>query len=163
MKSQLTAEQLREVVSYDPETGAFKWRPRSRVGVHRPVGTLSHGYLVIGIGGRGGVPRAAHRLAWLYVHGEWPANEIDHINGDKLDNRIANLRDVSSTTNKENARKPKRNNKSGVLGVRKHGNRFVAGITRDYKSYYIGCFATAEQAHEAYVAAKREHHAGNTL
>ena len=108
----------------------------------------------------------AHRLAWLHALGEWPAGEIDHINGNRADNRLANLRDVSHAVNTQNIRAPhRRNTSSGLLGVRrgKESLRFEACIRVNRRHVCIGRFDTAEQAHQAYLAAKREFHEGCTL
>jgi hypothetical protein len=101
--STITAERLRQLLHYDPERGVFTWlsRPAERSWNTRFAGTRAGtinglGYVVIGILGR---RYKAHRLAWLYVHGEWPGRELDHINCDKSDNRIANLRPATRSQN----------------------------------------------------------------
>lgn len=97
----LTAERLRELLTYDPETGEFRWRYtrgcRARGQIAGTVTCL--GYLTIAIDGR---KYKAHRLAWLHVHGEWPYPEIDHINRIKLDNRLVNLRRATRAENNAN-------------------------------------------------------------
>lgn len=111
-----------------------------------------------------GVPKLAHRLAWLYVYGEWPQHGLDHINGVRLDNRISNLRDVPQTINLENQRKAKGLTKSGFLGVeRTRGGKWAARIVANGKRYGLGVFATPEAAHSAYVTAKRKLHEGCTI
>ena len=89
----ITADELRSILHYNPLTGVFT-RIRSahphRVGV--VVGSVSHGYILIGLLGK---RYRAHRLAWLYVYGTWPKHDIDHINRNRSDNRICNLRDVT--------------------------------------------------------------------
>lgn len=106
----------------------------------------------------------AHRLAWLYVYGEWPNGDIDHIDGDRLNNRIANLRDVSRRVNLENQRRPKACNKSGFLGVKTfRDQRFQARIQVRGVQLHLGTFDTPHEAHAAYVAAKRNLHQGCTL
>jgi len=105
----------------------------------------------------------AHRCAWLYVHGEWPAGLIDHINTEKGDNRIANLRCVPEQLNHENIRKPKRNNQSGFLGVVAHQGKWRASVTHKRRVHRVGMFDTPEEAHAAYVAAKRRLHEGCTI
>src|SRR5437868_3578208 len=101
MKPRVTAERLREVLIYAPETGLFYWRgQRGGQGARCEAGTWhSHGYRSIKIDG---VAYYAHRLAWLYVHGEHPNREIDHDNGDRGDNRIVNLRQCSHAENLRN-------------------------------------------------------------
>jgi hypothetical protein len=97
----------------------------------------------------------AHRLAWLYVNGEWPSHEIDHINGNRSDNRIDNLRDVPRAQNIQNQVKPHSNNKTGYLGVTKGPcNRFRAFIGVNGKNVNLGRFDTAELASEFYQLAK---------
>jgi putative intracellular protease/amidase len=158
----LTAERLREILAYEPETGVFTWRinagprGRGRPG-HRAGGSRGgRGRLAIRIAGRN---YASHRLAWLHVTGAWPAEHIDHINGDPSDNRFANLREA---THAENMRNSKRNlrNTSGVKGVRWHkrDRRWEAYITVDGRVIYLGSSKTAEDAHAAYAAAAREFH-----
>ncbi|HYD58974.1 MAG TPA: HNH endonuclease signature motif containing protein [Noviherbaspirillum sp.] len=122
-----------------------------------------HGYILIGL------PEGrfrAHRLAWLYVCGEWPKNEVDHINGVRSDNRIANLRDVSRRTNNENRREAQCNNRSsGLLGVTWSGRhkKWAASIRVNRKNKHLGLWETKEEAHEAYVCAKRRLHEGCML
>jgi len=105
----------------------------------------------------------AHRLAWFYVHGTWPVGEIDHINGDRSDNRIANLRDVSRLTNRQNMRRAQADNRSGLLGVSLANNRCKASIRSGGKNHHLGYFSSPEAAHAAYVAAKRQRHDGCTI
>ena len=98
----LTAEMLRSLLSYDPETGEFRWRiSRGRVSVGDIAGSHPNrvGYLRIMLGD---VEYRAHRLAWLYIYGKWPELVIDHIDRNKTNNRIANLRDVSHAENMRN-------------------------------------------------------------
>jgi hypothetical protein len=155
---------LRSLLDYSPETGLFVWRlSNSNVS---PAGSLagrsvnSDGYRQIVINRRF---YKAHRLAWFYVHGVWP-DQIDHINGDRTDNRLCNLRNVTSLLNTHNQRKPHCNNRSGFLGVSKRADgRFQAEIRVSGKKRYLGAFATAEQAGAAYVSAKRQMHEGSTL
>lgn len=107
-----------------------------------------------------------HRLVWLMHRGELPA-VLDHINGVRHDNRIENLRSVSHAVNSQNRRAATSVNKTGFLGVmlvaRNRDRPFVAAIRVSGRQKELGCFATAEQAHEAYVMAKRRLHAGCTL
>ena len=153
---------LRQALSYDPNTGRFT--RLARCGNAMPgskVGCLDRqGYWVMSFEGR---QYGAHRLAWLHFYGTWPTGQIDHINGDKADNRIYNLRDVTETTNRQNIRRPHRDNKSGFLGVRKLGNRFTSCIHANGRLIHLGSYAAADDAHEAYLTAKRQLHTGNTL
>ena len=104
-----------------------------------------------------------HRLAWLYVYGEWPHQQIDHIDGNKLNNRIENLRDVSPYANNENLHNPKKHNSTGVLGVRKRGNKYHSRIVVNGIEKHLGTFPTAAIAHQAYIDAKRKYHKHGNL
>jgi len=155
--TQLIVEELKKSLFYDPNTGIFTWlkneakRENSRVG--KVAGTKHwSGYRMIWIGKR---HYLAHRLAWLYVYGEWPNDYVDHIDGDKLNNRISNLRVASNSQNKSNG-KLYRHSTSGFKGVSKCGKKWKAQIVHGYKNIYLGCHDTKEQAHEAYVKKANE-------
>ena len=158
----LTAARLRELLSYDPLTGLFtRIGTASGNGVKgQQPGCTKDGYTVIRIDRR---LYRAHRLAWLYVHGEFPTQFIDHINGDRSDNRISNLRDVGRQTNNENRRAASPSSKSGLLGVSPKRDKWVAQISAGNKNHRIGSFDTAEEAHAAYVQRKRAAHDGCTI
>jgi hypothetical protein len=151
----LTAERLRELLVYTPETGEFHWavsKGAARRGGLAGGSVGGTGYLNIGIDGK---LYRTHRLAWLYVYGEWPENEIDHINLVKTDNRIKNLRQASHTENMAN--KPVyKNNVGGLKGVRKRGQKWHAQIQSGGKIKFIGSFSTPEMAAAAYSAAAQE-------
>lgn len=100
----------------------------------------------------------AHRLAWFIHHGRWPAEEIDHINMVRDDNRLANLREASHNDNQHNRQRARADNKLGILGVSTYRGRFKAQIEINGENRYLGLFDTAEQAHTAYLEAKRTHH-----
>lgn len=159
----LSQERLKQVFNYDPHKGTFT-RKMKQPGV--ACGAISgsrnnEGYLVTSVDGK---IYKCHRLAWFYMTGQWPEGQIDHINGVKDDNRFENLRDVTKNTNLQNQRKAQRSNKStGVLGTFKMGNKFAARITHDGKKTYLGVYATLEEAHAAYLGAKRLLHKGCTL
>jgi hypothetical protein len=161
-KPDITAAQLREVLDYAPETGVFTNRAERFGSVAGKVtGTPSrYGYLHVKVFGR---TYRAHRLVWLYVHGTSPQGQIDHINGDRSDNRIANLRDVSAGANSENKRQATARNRSGFLGVNFAAGKWVAQICTGGKDCYLGRFDTPEKAHEAYLSAKRKLHEGCTI
>ena len=154
----LTAETVRKLLDYDPETGVFRWRTsgRGRKGSGSVAGCAKHyrGYASVHVLGKS---YASHRLAWLYVYGEWPSDEIDHINTIKDDNRIVNLRIASRSQNKANC-KAKCNNLTGFKGVHldKFG-KFQAKITLNNRQRHLGRFDTAEEAHAAYCAAAEKH------
>ena len=150
------AELLRRCLRYDPATGEFLRLTGPRAG--KPAGGLDlHGYRQVAFMRK---LHKAHRLAWLYVHGEWPDRHIDHINGDKLDNRIANLRLATPAENGQNRNRMNRNNTSGLPGatLHKQSGRWMAQITHQRRHIYLGCFGTAEEAHRAYLDAKRALH-----
>lgn len=160
----LTTEQLKNALDYDPNTGVFLWkiRPSKAVKVGDIAGCTEKriGYITIGIAKR---IYKAHRLAWLYMHGEWPKGLIDHINGDKADNRIANLRDVFADGNSQNVRKPNRRNKSGFMGVIWFQNKWRASMSVNGKSKWLGDYSTPEEAHQIYLEAKRKYHHACTI
>lgn len=148
---------------YDPETGVITrletrggQRAGSKVGTVRKDGYLSTKFLHREV--------LAHRLAWILHYQEFPGSEIDHVNGDRSDNRIANLRLACRQTNNQNRRKAHSNNELGVLGVRQvREGVFVARIRVSKKAIHLGHFSSAELASEAYLEAKRALHKGNTL
>lgn len=158
----ITQSQLHEMLNYDPQTGVFTWRTHPSKKVRIRVGDVASsvstaGYAVIKIFGK---PYLAHRLAFLYMRGEWPKNQIDHIDGNRLNNRIENLRDVTAFVNMQNQRRALANNSCGVLGVTRVGNRFQARIKTNRIKVHLGTFATPEEAHYAYLTAKRIRHEG---
>lgn len=150
------AAELRRNFNYDPETGLFT---RIRASGGAKIGDVpsagSEGYVRIRLCGK---TFGAHRLAWLWVYGELPERDLDHINGIKSDNRITNLRDVSHAINTANLVGPQENNTSGYLGVTRHKGKWRAQISVDGKMRYVGLFASAEAAHQAYLDAKATHH-----
>ncbi len=157
----LTAERLRELFNYFPDTGLFIRRiRRSHEAAGKIAGGFDHGYIKIAVDG---APYFAHRMAWLYMTGSWPIKHIDHIDGNRSNNRWNNLRDVSQSENLENRKGPTIQNKVGLLGVTRRGNRYVATLRIDGVQTYLGTYPTPETAHVAYLTAKREHHKGNTL
>lgn len=155
----LTRERLLEELTYDPSSGEFRWLKTDRMKRAGAIaGSLSKtGYVYIKFDRK---MRKAHRLAWLYVYGEWPKGQIDHINRVRNDNRISNLRDVSNAVNGQN-RSLRANNGSGYCGVSYHrtAKGWQAQITANGKGNYLGIFPTKEAAAEAYKAAKDRLHA----
>jgi hypothetical protein len=156
-KADLTAQRLRELLDYNPETGLLtRLVPPKRV-----TGSPSkRGYIELFLLGS---KFRAHRLAFLYMTGDWPRYEVDHIDGNKGDNRWANLRDVPKKTNQENRRIATKSNKLGILGVCCTRGRYMASIQENGKKRTLGRFPTAEEAYAAYLDAKRLLHPGNTL
>lgn len=154
---------LTETFTYDPLTGLFTWaRPTRTALVGDPAGSVYPvGYVYLRFERKAYL---AHRVAWLFMLGEWPTHEIDHIDGVRTNNSWANLREVTSRVNRENQRKAKSNNRStGLLGAYPVGRRFKAVIEVHGRQIHLGMFATAEEAHIAYVTAKRNLHEGCTL
>ncbi len=157
----LTAERLKELVQYNPETGVFT-RKTDRGGYKagEVMGATSHrGYMKIGVDMR---RYYAHRLAWLYVYGEMP-KVVDHINGNTSDNRLSNLRNVDQAGNLQNMKRMNRKNTSGFTGVSKKRNKWTAAMSLNDARVYIGTFKTKEEAYAAYVDAKRILHPMSTL
>lgn len=147
----ITQEELKEHLHYDPETGVFTWLKPTSNRVKK--GSIARnkdkaGYRIISIKCQ---QYKAHRLAWLYVYGEFPAGILDHINRVKSDNRISNLREASKAENAVNTG-IRKNNTTGYTGVRRNmGCRtFSAYVCLNYKNIYLGSFATAEEASLAY-------------
>ena len=154
-----------ERIAYDKESGEFRWAVSARgISAGKLAGHVNaEGYRVIKIGRQAYL---AHRLAWFLSNGVWPDAEIDHINGDKADNRIANLREASRSINSQNKRAAQANNKScGLLGVtwnKQHG-KWQSKIMVNKALHHVGLFDDANVAHSAYLAKKRELHAGCTI
>lgn len=157
----LTSDRLKELFSYDANTGAFhRLYAPARGTKTKPTGSVANnGYLQLKLGGK---VYAQHRLAWLYVHGEWPRFNIDHINGIRSDNRICNLRDVEQSINLQNRSKPKSTSAHKLLGVSfdKRRGHYVARIRINGKNRSLGSWETEQAAHDAYLSAKRAHHPG---
>lgn len=147
----LTQTRLKELLSYDETNGDFIWLV-SRQGSGRPGQIAGHvtrsGYRRIRIDRSN---YFAHRLVWLYIHGEFPSEglQIDHINRSRLDNRLSNLRLVSGCENSQNTGK-QINNTSGYKGVTRRKNRYEANIYHAGKLHYLGSYETAEDASNAY-------------
>lgn len=164
LRSDVAAARARTLFAYCGESGritSLVCRPPYAVG-DEVLGTVTLGYRLIGVDGDRVM---AHRLAWLIAHGRWPNGVIDHINGDALDNRLANLRDVPQRVNCENQRRARTDNRSGLFGVhlRSDTGKPTSRICVGGKDVYLGTFETELEAHDAYVAAKRALHEGSTL
>jgi len=154
----LTAEQVQELLNYDPETGEFTWKVRNKTRMckgKRAGATNSCGYIFIRCNGRNYL---AHRLAWLIMTGEWPPYHIDHVNGDQSDNRFSNLRLATWAENSRNSKLHKDNN-SGVKGVTWSEVRgiWVARIWVNKHNLYLGSFTSLEDAASAYEQAAKKY------
>ena len=168
---ELTVDIVRELLDYNPETGEFRWKFRDRKWFEsvsdrswnswngKNAGKIagcvySDGYRRIRIDNK---DYLAHRLAWLYIYGEWPQNHIDHINHQTDNNRIENLRDVTQSQNQWNG--SDRTGTSQYKGVSwaKHANKWVAHITINGKKKHLGLFIIEEDAAKAYDRAALQH------
>lgn len=154
----LTQETVRALLNYDMQTGVFTWRQRA---ANVPAGSVAgskaaNGYVYIRIKRR---QCLAHRLAWFYVYGQWPDEQIDHINGNRADNSWANLRPASQSQNSCNG-VLRSTNKSGYRGVSwsKDKGKWVARIVKEGKQHVLGYFHDKDLAYAAYLEAARNLH-----
>jgi hypothetical protein len=154
-EDRLKAEMLRLLLSYDPETGVFRWlvnRGCVLAGSVAGMPTSKDGYLRIGVNKR---RYLAHRLAHLWMTGEWPSKIVDHEDLNKSNNCWSNIRAATHSQNNAN-RQHQANNKIGVKGVSAAGYRFRAAIVRNRKQQHLGTFDTVELAAAAYLKAANE-------
>lgn len=157
-QSTLTAAWLRENMAYESSTGEFWW---TMPGFGRTVGkrlgsrlwTKGHSYLTMKIAG---TVYYAHRVAWLYHYGEWPTSTVDHIDADRTNNAIENLRLATPAQNA--ARRPTKRTISPSRGVFPQGAGYVARIHHGGKRHYLGYFSTAAEAQSVYEAKAKEIH-----
>jgi len=134
---------MKTQLEYNKDTGVITWLTGRKAG--KVAGTKTYGgYVRITVNGKA---YYAHRLAWLFEYGEYPDTFIDHINRDKTDNRINNLRAATHKGNNENVEY------KGYVYI-KNRDRYVASIMHNYKKVYIGSYKTAEEAHRAYISRK---------
>lgn len=155
----LTQERLKEVLHYNPDTGAFTWIKRtsnySRIQIGDTLKCLnSDGYITTFIDRS---PYKAHRLAFLYMAGRWPSR-IDHVNGVRNDNKWLNLRECTVGQNNQNQRRPQKGNP--YLGVHwhKYHKKWAAQITVKKTRSFLGYYGTPEEARDVYINAKRGLH-----
>lgn len=157
----ITRERLVELVLYDPITGKFVWRfsRQGHIKQGKEAGGFDErGYVTITLDNE---YYLAHRLAWFWVYNRWPS-EIDHANMNRADNRIDNLREATRSDNLHNGH-VRRHNTHGTKGITKYkyngkwNGRWVAQIQRNKKQHYLGTFATAKEAHEAYCQAAQKY------
>ena len=148
--TELTPRRLRELMTYDPYTGLFT----NRFGQVLGSGQTRAKYIRIAIDNK---MYLAHRLAWFWIHDEWPAYDLDHIDGNGQNNAIINLQQLDVGTNLRKGKQYK-NNKTGNRGVMFETRRgkYKSQITYAGKNYFIGYFSTAEEAHEAYLKKLKE-------
>jgi hypothetical protein len=153
----MNIDTLKSLLSYEPDTGVIRWIAKGKGKIKKKAaGTLLHsGYLGICIG-----PKRwqAHRIAWALHYGNWPKEQIDHINGDKTDNRACNLREATNSQNGKNLGLSKAN-ASGCKGVsfEKYTGRWKASIRVDGKSISIGRFSDIQDAIAARKVAEQYH------
>ena len=170
LATELTAAVVRELLDYDPDTGALIWRHRARQWfatdavyhtwngrrAGQPAFTAigNHGYFTGAIFYRNYL---AHRVIWLYMTGRWPRDQIDHVNHERTDNRWCNLRAATHQQNARNVALP-RNNRSGRVGVRSTRNgKFDAEIVVGGRNIRLGRFVTFTAAAAARRRAERRH------
>lgn len=168
-EAMLSREQLLNTLRYIPETGDFirlmKTSSRAVTGLLNPRPNHK-GYLPLRLNGK---IYLLHRLAWFYSYGVWPTGQLDHIDGNPANNKLSNLRDVSSQENSWNRRRPSHHNSTGYLGVARvkykgtSPDRFKAAVVINGVRTRIGTYLTPEEAHENYVKVKRQLHSTCTL
>jgi hypothetical protein len=155
----ITQQEVKDLFDYDPDTGVCTWKVlRYKAGPGEPIDERyrqKSGYIVIGIKGSA---YNLHRLIWLWVKGEMPKNEIDHINGNIVDNRWLNLREVTRQENAFNRKTRSDKKCSSFIGVMSRGKKWMAIIRVDGKRMSFGTYPTEEEAHQAYLHAKRLFH-----
>lgn len=150
-------QDLKDMLSYDPLGGVFTWISVSKFHTEKNgnvAGCERDGYWCVKIDS---ISHKAHRLAWLYTYGSWPTGVIDHINGNGLDNRLCNLRDVSQTINAQNHKETIKSN--GLpTGVSFCAGGYRARIQVNKKKIFLGVFTSSDKAHEAYRLARNQYH-----
>lgn len=155
----ISVDRLRELFHYSPDTGEFIRLVAIGPAKAGEVAGFKNslGYVQISVDG---TRQYAHRLAWLYVKGTHPSKLIDHVNGNKSDNRIDNLREASSSENLQNAKEPHRDSRSGLRGVAwdRCRGKWLSRVQVNKKSHHVGYFSTAAEAHNAYLVAKGKLH-----
>lgn len=153
MTEETVYQMLKSLLYYSEEEGVFYWKKTGKI-----AGTLlKDGRIQIQLKGK---LYKAHRLAWLYVHGRWPSDQIDHINRNPSDNRIDNLREATQSQNQQNQVNAKSHNKSRLLGASldKERGTYASYLSVDGKRIFLGRFLLAEEAHSAYLEAKSVYH-----
>jgi hypothetical protein len=154
MADQIIIDRARHLLAYDASTGAVTWRvARGNKAAGTAAGNINaDGYMAVGIDGKSYL---LHRVVWAMEHGQFPS-VIDHINGDRLDNRLSNLRDVDVQANNDNKHVASRRSVSGLIGASwdKKNKNWRSEAIIDGARVNLGRFPTAQQAHRAYLCAK---------
>lgn len=159
IKQSLIQDRLKELLDYNPDSGTFTWKV-TRTGTAKAgqvAGTPNiGGYVLIRVEG---ITYMAHRLAWFYVYGVWPAHQIDHINRERSDNRIANLREATNAENQQNCN-VRSTNKSGYTGVSWNSDRrkWAAQLWVNGQNIKLGFYKDKVDAAAAYIQAKGVYH-----
>jgi hypothetical protein len=160
----LTYEQAHNLLRYDETTGDLYWKAdvakNVKAGMVAGKSRKRDLYKTLNYQKR---QHQAHRVVWLMMHGSYPKEFIDHINGDRTDNRLCNLREADRHINAQNVRKPNKGNTSGYLGVSFKRGAYEANLNCGKKTIYLGRYSDPKIAHEAYLEAKRVLHIGCTL
>lgn len=154
-KTNITSEYVKSILSYNPENGDFVWIKRlsNRINLGSKAGSKNkNNYKKISINNR---EYYCHRLAFLFMCGEMPSDEVDHINGDTSDNRFVNLRIVNKNKNMANM-KTKKTNRIGLKGVSLSNGKFISQIVKDKKHYFLGYFDCPAAASFAYQIASEK-------
>ena len=169
-KFSVTQEEIQSTFHYDPSVGVFIYKDRKDVSPNvnskskgKPAGAVrsdkgGHKYWNIMVRGK---LIGAHRLAWLYVHGYLPPHDIDHIDGNGLNNKLANLREATRSQNLMNTKKVR--SRAGFRGVSLSANKglakpYRARITAHGKNIWLGRHKTAEEAHEVFIKEAKKHY-----
>jgi hypothetical protein len=161
-EGEVDIDDLKNLLTYNEATGVFIWRnltgKSSRGYVGKVAGGVNeHGYVRIKVRN---IKYMAHRLAWAFTYGKFPDKELDHINGNRSDNRVANLREVDRSENLQNLRKARCDNALNVLGVYKRGDKFLSQLQVNGCKIHSGRHDTLEDARTAYASAKLKYHIG---
>lgn len=159
-------KELTDTLSYDNNKGILIWKKYNSKNKLKKngdeAGSIWGRYKTITLNG---IQYKYHRLVWFYVYEKWPIGVIDHIDGDGLNNRIDNLRDVDMYTNTQNTKKANSKNKSSsnIPGVSMFKNRWIVRIRVDGRSKQFGSFKTQQEAENECIRVRRIHYKGNTL
>jgi len=154
----ITVDDVKSALNYDPETGVFTWKVRrgQRGKVGASAGCSHRGYVRIALYGKSYM---AHVLAFFYMTGDWPLHEIDHKDGDKANNRWANLREATRAQNMRN-RSAYKNNKLGLKGISMHARgRYQVTIYADKRPIYMGLYVSLDEAVKVRDRALKDVHA----